>query len=121
MRVDTRPRKRNAGRPAEKSAPSYLQWLRGRACACKGRNPVCGGKMVAAHVDHAGDKGMGTKVSDRHAIPLSWNCHGRQHLAGWHTFEREYLGGADAVQMAAAYWAQWPGRREWEARNGTDN
>ena len=72
--------------------------------------------MVAAHVDHGGDKGMGTKVSDRFAIPLSWLCHDLQHSKGWPWFESNILR-ADAVAMSQAYWELWPKRREWEARN----
>ncbi len=117
MRVDTRPRKRNAPRPAWKVAKSFHQWLRGRQCAADATG-LCDGTMQAAHVDHAGDKGMGTKVSDRHAIPLCAGHHARQHRRGWLTFERECLGGKSAVAMADAYWQQWPGRIEWERENG---
>jgi len=116
MRVNTAPRHKNAPRPAWKVASSYLQWLRGRPCAVDG--PICEGKIEAAHVDHAGDKGMGTKVSDRFAIPLCAGHHRRQHARGWATFERECLGGKSAVAMADAYWMQWPGRTAWENANG---
>jgi len=74
--------------------------------------------MQAAHVDHAGGKGMGTKVADRHAIPLCAGHHSRQHNVGWRTFENECLGGKDAVAMADAYWNAWPNRHQWEAANG---
>lgn len=74
--------------------------------------------MTAAHVDHAGDKGMGTKVSDRFAIPLCMGHAMRQHNRGWQTFEAECLGGKSAVAMAEAYWNAWPGRIEWERANG---
>lgn len=73
--------------------------------------------MQAAHVDHGGDKGMGTKVSDRFAIPLSANCHANQHRIGWRTFEGAYLGG-DAVALSNGYWRDWHGRIAWEAHNG---
>lgn len=114
MRVDTRPRHKNRGRPAEKSAPQFLQWLRGRPCA------ACGGTLCleAAHVDHAGGKGTGTKVADRHAIPLCNVCHAVQHNGGWKTFERDHLSRQDAVMMAEAYWKAWPGRIAWQAKNG---
>lgn len=115
MRVNTSPRRKNAPRPAWKVATAFLQWLRGRPCAADGS--LCTGKVVAAHVDHAGDKGMGTKVSDRHAIPLCEGHHARQHSRGWMTFERECLGGKSAVAMAKAYWLKWPGHIEWEAQN----
>jgi hypothetical protein len=114
MRVDVRPRKRNAPRPAEKVAHGYLQWLRGRPCAMAYTN-LCQGPMVAAHVDHAGGKGMGTKVADRHAIPLcDWHHHD-QHVRGWRTFEVK-LPGNDAVKLAEAYWRSWPGLAAWKRK-----
>lgn len=116
LRVDTRPRHRNSPRPAHKSASQFLQWLRGRKCAADGHG-LCDGRMAAAHVDHASDKGMGTKVSDRFAIPLCDEGYVRQHNRGWRTFEGECLGGKSAVALAEAYWNAWPGRVQWEARN----
>lgn len=117
MKIDIRPRRRNAPRPAWKVADSFRQWLRGRPCAADAYGH-CDGRMVAAHVDHAGDKGMGTKVADRHCIPLCDGHHKRQHARGWATFERECLGGKPAVALADAYWRAWPGRSEWERENG---
>lgn len=117
MRVDTRPRKRNAPRPAEKSALGYLQWLRGRQCAVFGycwRD--CGGRIEAAHTYGAGDRGMSTKSSDRYAIPLCSIHHARQHARGWKTFETECLGGQSAPRMAEGYWREWPGRIQWERK-----
>ena len=116
-----RPRKRNSPRPAEKSAKGFLQWLRGRECLCAGGG--CDGRIEAAHVDYAGDKGMGTKVSDRHAVPLCSRHHAWQHQHGWPLFERWWLGGGAkaegyALKAAAAYWRAWPGRAAWEAKNG---
>jgi hypothetical protein len=124
------PRHRNAPRPAWKVASSYLAWLRKRPCyladhragGCglmPGRKPV-----EAAHVDHGGDKGTGTKASDRFAIPLCPRHHDEQsgkigsfrNRGGWPSFELKY--GFKAVEVAAAYWNAWPGRREWEARHG---
>lgn len=110
------PRKRNAPRPAWKVADAFRQWLRGRPCALAGTG-LCQGPIVAAHVDHAGDKGVGTKVSDRHCIPLcDWHHHD-QHLRGWPQCEAK-LPGKDAVKLAAEYWRAWPGRAKWEAANG---
>jgi len=116
LRVDTRPRKRNAPRPAWKVAKSFHQWLRGRPCAADGYG-LCEGVMQAAHVDHGGDKGMSTKASDRFAIPLCAGHHARQHNRGWQTFESECLGGKPATALADAYWHAWPGRAEWEREN----
>jgi len=106
-------KKRNAPRPAWRVAEAFTQWLRGRPCACQGRGPHCGGKMVAAHVDHAGGKGLNVKVADRFCIPLSWLCHQHQHNIGWPRFEKEILRG-NAVSMSEEYWRAWPGRRAWE-------
>lgn len=116
LKVDTRPRHRNAPRPAWKVAEQFKQWLRGRPCAADGYG-LCDGRMEAAHVDHAGGKGVGTKVADRHCIPLCSDHHARQHKRGWKTFEAECLGGKSAVALAAAYWSAWPGRAAWEREN----
>ena len=67
----------------------------------------------SAHVDHAGDKGVGTKVSDRFCIPLCPECHACQHSEGWLTFEKK-LDQGSAVALSGLYWTDWPGRREWE-------
>lgn len=117
-----RNRHRNAPRPAWKVADAFRQWLRGRPCACAGKNPACDGPIRSAHVDHAGSKGVGTKVADSNCIPLSDACHNLQHSIGWRTFEKTYLPGGNAVTLSDAYWAAWPGRKKWEqdleARNG---
>jgi hypothetical protein len=114
MRVDTRPRKRNAPRIAEKSAPGFLQWLRGRNCVCLSRGN-CSGKIEAAHVDYAGDKGMGSKVRDSASIPLCTWHHAEQHRLGWKTFEAKYPG-VNALQIAEFLWSHWPGRIAWERK-----
>jgi hypothetical protein len=120
VRVDVRPRKRNAPRPAEKSAPGFLQWIRGRACACQGNSPKCHGKMQAAHTNDKTTKGVGTKCADRFAIPLSLGCHWHQHEIGWPEFARRYLGGMPPPVIATGYWLAWPGRIAWE-RKQADN
>ena len=61
MLVSAKPRRRNAGRPPEKSARGFLQWIRGRECVF-GLAGECEGKIEAAHLDFAGGKGMATKV-----------------------------------------------------------
>jgi len=110
MRIDTRPRKRNAPRPAWKVQTAFHQWLRGRPCACGGRNPKCSGKIQACHVPHKASKGMGTKSDDRWAIPLSEYCHlNTQHQIGWTSFSSKFLGGWDPLAMAEAYWRSWDG------------
>ena len=109
LRVNTSPRRKNAPRPAWKVEAAFLQWLRGRPCACGGLNPDCEGKIQAAHVPHKASKGMGTKAADRWAIPLSEGCHIRtQHRIGWQSFAKQFLR-ADPVEMAEAYWRSWKG------------
>jgi len=115
-RPDTRPRHRNAGRPAEKSAPGYLQWLRGRACLLAPTG-ACVGKVRACHFDPYGDKGMGTKVSDRAALTMCDGHHAEQtDQLGWGPFQRKY--GFDGLDMVGRYWRAWPGRAAWEAARG---
>lgn len=116
MRVDTRPRRKNAPRASWRVAEGFKQWLRGRNCAADAAG-LCDGKIQAAHVDHAGGKGMGLKVPDRYCIPLCAGHHLRQHSRGWATFESECLGGKSAIAVAEAYWQAWPGRYEWEREN----
>ena len=113
IRVDIRPRARNGRRGARaRSCPSHLQWLRGRPCAVA--STECAGAIVAAHVDHAGGKGTGLKVEDRHAIPLCDAHHREQHQHGWRTFERKHR--LDGVALAAEYWRLSPHRRKYEER-----
>lgn len=103
-----------AGRPAWKCAEEFTRWLRKLPCACCGRPAGdLSDPIIAAHVDHAGGKGMATRVADRHCIPLRDSCHKRQHDIGWETFEKA-LPGADAVALATVYWSEWPGRVQWE-------
>lgn len=116
MKIDIRPRHRNAPRIAEKSAPAFLQWLRGRECffAYMGG---CEGKMEAMHLDFAGDKGIATKVRDSAAIPSCAGHHRLQHNKGWGTFllmtghSREGL-----LHAAGRFWMLWPGRLAWERK-----
>lgn len=115
MRVDVRPRHRNAGRPPEKDARGFLQWIRGRECLAHGH--ACAGRIEAAHVDYAGDKGMGTKVSDRYSIPLCSFHHQLQHSIGWPAFDISYCGGSEGALIASQFlWDKWPGRVAWERK-----
>lgn len=127
-----RNRRKNAPRPAWKVTESYLAWLRKRPCYLERHR--CGGcgeaevprrsPVEAAHVDHGGDKGMGTKASDRFAIPLCQRHHDEQggrvgsfrQRGGWATFQLKY--GFDAVKVAADYWRGWlqtPMGKKWLA------
>jgi hypothetical protein len=58
---------------------------------------------------------MGTKVADRHCIPLCQHHHAEQHRIGWKSFEADYI--FDAVFIADGYWKAWPGRAKWEAEH----
>lgn len=113
MKISTKPRHKNSPRPAEKSAPRYLQWLRGCNCFLVSFLE-CEGKIEAVHVDHAGGKGMASKVADKHALPLCSKHHRQQYAHGWKWFEETYIFGA--VGVAAQYWTQWPGRIAWERK-----
>jgi hypothetical protein len=128
----SKPRKRNAARPAWKAAESFKAWLRKRPCLLAGHraggcglaNPPRKSPVEAAHVDHAGGKGMGTKVADAYCVPLCQRHHDEQggkigtfrQRGGWKSFELKY--GFDAVKEAEALWRLWPGRRAWEAKIG---
>lgn len=105
-----------AGRPVWKCAEEFKRWLRKLPCARCSHAGDQANRIVSAHVDHAGGKGTGTKVADRHCIPLCDECHTTQHALGWRTFEAS-LPTRDAVALAAAYWQQWPGRVAWERQS----
>lgn len=105
MRVDTRPRKRNAPRPAWKVATAYHQWLRGRPCAMV-KLGGCDGRMEAAHTPDPGSKGVGTKAADHNAIPLCRAHHDLHTVKGWSAIG---LTRETAQAMAAAYWRDWKG------------
>ena len=106
-----------AGRPAWKCAEEYRRWLRKLPCAKCEHAGDRANWIVAAHVDHAGGKGVSTKVADRHSIPLCNDCHTEQHRVGWLTFERG-LRLCSTVALAFLYWDKWPGRVAWERENG---
>lgn len=113
--IDTRPRRRNAPRLAEKSALGFLQWLRGRECAFAWLGG-CEGRIEAAHVDYAGGKGMATKVADRFAVPACSGHHKLQTDRGWQRFESGFNQPGFALTAANAYWDRWPGRLAWERK-----
>ena len=105
MKLDFRPRKKNAPRPAWKVSKAYHQWLRGRPCMLADRGD-CFGNLEAAHTPDPASKGMGTKASDHNAIPL---CHGHHNLhtvKGWSAIG---LTRETAMEAAAAYWRAWKG------------
>jgi hypothetical protein len=104
MRVDTRPRHRNAPRPAWKVAKAYHQWLRGRECALAG--PHCEGRIEAAHTPDPRSKGIGTKAADYNAIPLCTYHHRRHTTEGWSAIG---MTRDEAQRRAGAYWGAWRG------------
>lgn len=112
----TAPRHRNAGRPPEKSARAFLQWVRGRRCIFA-HDGKCEGKIEAMHLDFAGGKGVGTKVADRYAVPACSGHHRRQHNKGWQTFMAAMGTNANELLIAAArLWNAWPSRASWERK-----
>lgn len=111
------PRKRERRFDPKRCEP-FLRWLRRLPCMLDGKGG-CDGRIVAAHVDYAGDKGISTKCSDKFAVPLCNGFSGHhqlQHSIGWQRFEDNYK--IDALEASKAYWEAWPGRREWEREHG---
>lgn len=116
LKVSSKPRKRNSPRIAEKDAPGFLQYIRGRQCLFCGAGG-CSGPIQAAHLDFAGGKGMGTKVADRFTVPMCAAHHAQQHAWGWGTFRRKMEVSEDDLLNAAAFlWSRWPGRIAWERK-----
>jgi hypothetical protein len=114
LRIDTRPRHRNAPRPAWKVATAYLQWLRGRPCAFEQTLGGCWGKIEAMHTPDPQSKAMGSKAADHNAIPGCQGHHKAQTDKGWSAvgLDRER-----AQALAAAYWRAWKGDKG-ELANG---
>jgi hypothetical protein len=110
MRVDVRPKRRNAPRPAWKMARSYHKWLRGRPCAVAHLGG-CSGGMEAAHTPDPLSKAMGSKAADRNAIPL---CHHHHEMHTTRAWSAIGLTRETAQAMAAEYWRRWPGRLAYE-------
>jgi len=111
MRVDISPRRKNSKKADyARRSPEHLQWLRGRPCTV-GRREGCGGKIEAAHVDHAGGKGVGIKVADWKAVPLCADHHAELHR-GAKTFEAKYK--IDLVATAEAFARRSPHKAGWD-------
>lgn len=105
MRVDIRPRKKNAPRPAWKVGTAYHQWLRGRPCMLASKGD-CWGRMEAAHTPDPMSKGIGTKAADHNAIPLCQGHHALHTIKGWSAIG---LTRETAMAAAAQYWRSWTG------------
>lgn len=118
LSVNTKPRRKNAPRIAEKSAPGFLQWLRSRPCVFAIIDPNgCEGKIEAMHLDFAGGKGVGSKVADMFSVPSCTGHHRRQHNKGWRTFSAALeISFADLLKAAETFWRAWPGRIAWERK-----
>jgi len=114
MRVNTRPRKQNAPKPAWKVARSYHQWLRGRECAFAHLGS-CEGGIEAAHTPDPLSKGIGTKAADYNAVPACQGHHRLHTVKGWSALG---LTKETANAMGRAYFRAWPGRAKWEAEHG---
>ncbi len=113
------PRKAPRSKPEWRVNEAYRQWVRGRACFLSGHRAggcgdVPGRKPVEfAHVDCAGGKGVGLKVSDEFGLPLCPRHHDEQHgkigsfsqRGGWKTFQLKY--GFNAVTEAKGLWNDW--------------
>ena len=109
IRVDTRPRKRNAPRPPWKVEKAYHQWLRGRPCAMhqeQHRYGPCDGRMEAAHTPDPASKGTGTKAADHNAIPLCQRHHKLHTDKGWSALG---LNRESAQALGDIYWSRWKG------------
>lgn len=99
-RIDTRPRIQNSHRAdLARRCPHHLKWIRGRSC-CVERSGECSGKIEAAHVDHAGGKGMALKVTDWATVPMCSGHHAELHR-GARTFEARH--GIDLVAASSVY------------------
>jgi hypothetical protein len=113
IRVNARPRRKNSGKAdALRRCEGHLQWLRGRPCLLD-RRAVCGGRIEAAHVDHAGGKGMAIKTFDANAVPLCSDHHAEYHR-GARTFEAMYA--IDLVAAARRYAALSPHREKLQSQ-----
>jgi len=116
LKFSAAPRKKNAKDPAGKRCAPFLQWLRTRDCILA-KTGECMGKVRACHWDQAGDKGTGTKVSDKFALPMCDGHHAEQtDILGWPKFQLKY--GFSAKDGCDFFWKNWPRRLEWERSNG---
>jgi hypothetical protein len=119
MRVDIRSRHKNAGRPPEKDAPKFKEWLRKKHDCAFHLAGDCGGKIEAMHLDFAGGKGVGSKVADSFCLPCCSKHHRRQHDRGWITFLREMaVTKDDCLYSSDKLWREWPARYKWEMDRG---
>lgn len=109
----TKKAKPEGKRPPAKSARKFLKWVaEEHNCILHGTGK-CQGIVMACHWDEAGDKGMGTKVSDSWSLPMCAYHHDEQtNVLAWPKFQAKY--GFDAREMCEKLWRDWPGRHLWE-------
>jgi hypothetical protein len=116
VRIDLRPRHKNSGRPPEKDAPAFKEWLRKTHDCAFHMAGDCAGKIEAMHLDFAGGKGIGTKVADSFCLPCCSKHHRRQHDTGWATFLRAMgLTKEACIEASDKLWRKWPGLAKWRA------
>lgn len=105
LKLSAKPRRQNAKDPAGKRCAPFLKWLRGRECILVNTGE-CWGKVRACHWDQAGDKGVGTKVSDKHSLPMCDGHHAEQgEILGWPKFQLKYA--FRAADATAFFWNEW--------------
>ena len=66
---------------------AHLSFVRSFQCAMPGCKEM---PIEAAHVRLGSGAGMGQKPDDWRTVPLSKNCHAKQHVQGEDTFWRAY-------------------------------
>src|SRR5688572_28455712 len=94
----TNPRRR-ASRLAEQFGPKS-DWIRSLPCLIEHRAP---GPHVAVQAAHVRSRVAGGTSSD--LVPLCWDCHGWQHVAGIVTFQDEVgVNLTVAARMLEYFW-----------------
>lgn len=92
-------------KPRRERDEDYLKWIRAQKCAVS-FGYTCS-DVDAHHVRELGQGGIGTKPSDRRAIPLCREAHQNYHLWGRDVFERTY--GIDIEALIARCNREYPG------------
>jgi hypothetical protein len=97
--------KRNSGKVGEgKRSPSHRAWIRGHQCCVSG----CAGRPIeCAHVNTAGNSGMGMKASDAFTVSLCRDHHAEAHR-GEETFEAAHK--LNLMALAEAFYRASPHR-----------
>lgn len=81
-------------KPKRVRDPKYLAWIRTQRClldwALSNEPKGCLFPVEAHHVREKGRRGIGTKPSDRRAVPLCKETHRWYHDHGREQFERDF-------------------------------